>query len=94
VIAGVVKFGKLRGGCRQRLFRIAEEKLARTRVGVADDGIAYQGIMPFIFAVVGLVCHHKNNSFCKHLYIHHHITQMRLKLQCSLSFTYPFSKPS
>lgn len=44
VIAGVIKFGKLRGGCRQRLFRIAEEKHAKTRVGTADDGIAYQGI--------------------------------------------------
>lgn len=44
VIAGVIKFGKLRGGCRQRLFRIAEEKHAKVRVGTADDGIAYQGI--------------------------------------------------
>jgi hypothetical protein len=35
---------KLREGCRQRLYRIAEEKHAKTRVGIADDGIAYQGI--------------------------------------------------
>lgn len=44
VIAGVIKFAKLRGGCRQRLFRIAEETHAKTRVGAADDGITYQGI--------------------------------------------------
>jgi hypothetical protein len=44
VISGVIKFAKLRGGCRQRLFKIAEEKHAKTRVGVADDGILYQGI--------------------------------------------------
>jgi hypothetical protein len=42
-ITGVIKFGKLRGGCRQRLYRIADEKHAKTRVGTADDGIAYQG---------------------------------------------------
>jgi hypothetical protein len=82
VIAGVIKFAKLRGGCRQRLFRIAEEKLAKTRVGIADDGIAYQGIMPFIFAVVGLVCHHKNNSFCKHLYSSpHHANEVKVAVQ-------------
>lgn len=38
------------GGCLQNLFRIAEEKHAKIRVGAADDGIAYQGItehLPF-----------------------------------------------
>eukprot|EP01031_Cornospumella_fuschlensis_P029375 gene29375-35460_t len=44
VISGVIKFAKLRGDCRQKLFRIAEEKHAKTRVGIADDGIYYQGI--------------------------------------------------
>ena len=44
VISGVIKFAKLRVGCRQRLFRIAEEKHAKTRVATAGDGIYYQGI--------------------------------------------------
>jgi hypothetical protein len=44
VIAGVIKFAKIRSGCRKRLFRIAEEKHAKTRVGVTADGISYQGI--------------------------------------------------
>jgi hypothetical protein len=43
-ICGVIKFAKTRSGCRQRLYRIAEEKHAKTRPGVADDGISYQGI--------------------------------------------------
>lgn len=43
-ISGVIKFAETRGGCRQRLYRIAEEKHAKTSLGVADDGISYQGI--------------------------------------------------
>ena len=43
VISGVIRFA--RGGCPQRLFQIAEETHAKTRVGVPDDGISYQVII-------------------------------------------------
>ena len=48
VISGVIKFAKLRGGCRQRVFRLAEEIHAKIRVGTADDGIAYEGITNYL----------------------------------------------
>ena len=42
------KVAKIRCDFRQRLHRIAEEKHAKTRVGIADDGISYLGITKYL----------------------------------------------
>jgi len=44
IVTGVIKFAKSRAGCRYRLYRIAEENHAKTRLGVSEDGILYQGV--------------------------------------------------
>jgi hypothetical protein len=48
VVCGIIKFAKTRAGCRHKLYKLAEECHAKTRLGVPDDGISYQGVSAHI----------------------------------------------
>lgn len=41
IVRGIIRFAKIRAGCRCRLYRIAEDNHGKARVGENDDGISY-----------------------------------------------------